>query len=146
MRIDLQICAPQHVPFHLALAAGNPLLSGLFPLALHDAGLFRALIAMSNAYHEVRDGPGTQSWKEAPYHSASAITEVRNKLACPTGHQEKAVLLTIQVLMGIDVSGPAPKVFTEQPPLTFSVFAWQHHLVWSPSERTLSHRRPLRRP
>jgi hypothetical protein len=106
--MDLQVCAPQHVPFHLNLAAGNPLISGLFPLALHEAGLFRAIVAMSNAYHAVQHGPGTRAWNEALYHSASAITEVRNKLASPSGHIDKALLLTIQVLMGIDVSEPPP--------------------------------------
>ena len=83
------------------------MVSGLFPLALQNPGLFASIVAMTQTYYAVLRRPETHPSKEVLHHSGNALSAVRSKLTSPPGHGDDAVIVSISMLMGVDVSQAA---------------------------------------
>jgi hypothetical protein len=77
--------------------------SQLFPLALQNAGLFEAIVALSQTYEAIHYTTEVRPTKEVLQHQGNALIKVRDQLNSPSEPLGEVVMLTILFLMGIHV-------------------------------------------
>lgn len=101
---DAQVWAPQQASASALISGRNTLVTLVLPLALQNAMLFEATIAMTRAAWVIRRGSEPFNDKMLLRHRGYAMKELRNSLSGPAQRVSTYVLLTMSTLLTMNVS------------------------------------------
>ncbi len=101
--IDLQVWAPQQTPLYLKSTVGIPYRSLLFPLALQNAGLFEAVVASAQTFHDVQSQSAVRPSAQAFQYYGNAVQILPGISGYANGKPDDTALIALVFLMGMDV-------------------------------------------
>jgi len=101
---DTQVWAPQQTSASALISGKNTLVTLVLPLALQNAMLFEATIAMTRAAWVIRRGSEPFNDKMLLRHRGYAMRKLRDNLSGADQRVSTSVLLTMSTLLTMNVS------------------------------------------